>query len=158
VLVAKLIAVLRLLKVTVLEFRLIVLATLPEELKMAAVILKPAVSNVPDVIVRVLVLIFKSSPNATVIPAAFTVTPLNVLPAVVSVPVPINVIVPVCVYVMPVTKVTLPATLIATVPVSVPVKVLQLIDCAPVFPVEMVTVEAPDAESKKTSSAEVGMA
>ena len=48
-------------------------------------------------LVRVIVLppIFKASPSVTVIPTPFTVTPLNVLPAVVSVPVPESVTVPV---------------------------------------------------------------
>jgi hypothetical protein len=60
-----------------------------------AVTLYPAVSNVPAVTVTLLVKVFKASPRVTVIPAPLIVTPLNVLPAVISVPVPANVIVPV---------------------------------------------------------------
>ena len=59
---------------------------------------------------------------------------------------------------MPATSVTLPDTVIAAVPVNVPVKPVQLIDLAPVLPVEMVQVTAPEAAVKNTSSAEVGTA
>ena len=46
---------------------------------------------------------------------------------------------------MPATSVTLPDTVIAAVPVNVPVNPVQLIDLAPVLPVEMVQVTAPEA-------------
>jgi hypothetical protein len=88
-------------------------------------------------------------------PAPSTVTPLNVLPAVVRVAVPVNVIVPVWVYVMPADRVTLPATEIAAVPVIVPAKPVQLIDFAPVLPAAMVTVPV-ERFVKNTSSADVG--
>ena len=50
----------------------------------------------------------------------------------------------------------LPATEIAAVPVIVPVNPVQLIDLAPVLPVAIVQVTAPEAASKNTSSADVG--
>ena len=62
------------------------------------------------------------------------------------------------VYVIPATSVMLPATVRLTVTLSVPVKPVQVIDFAPVFPVEIVQVTAPDAASKNTSSAVVGIA
>jgi hypothetical protein len=64
-----------------------------------AVTLYPAVSNVPCVTSMYLVDIVIASPSVTVMPEPLIVTPLNVLPAVVSVAVAVNVIVPVWVYV-----------------------------------------------------------
>jgi hypothetical protein len=58
---------------------------------------------------------------------------------------------------MPATSVTLPDTLMAMVPARVPVKPVQLIDFAPVFPVEIVQVPV-DRLEKNTSSADVGTA
>ncbi len=52
-------------------------------------------------------------------------------------------------------SVTLPATVIAAVPVSEPVKPVQLIDFAPVLPVAIVQVPV-DNTLKNTSSAVVG--
>ena len=120
-----------------------------------AVTLKFAVLNVPSVMFRFLVPVFNASPSVSVIPEPLTVTPLNVLPAVVSIPVPVNVTVPVCVKVMPETSVTLPATVILEVPEIVPVKPVQLIDFAPVLPEVIVQVPL-DVASKNTSSAVVG--
>ena len=53
-----------------------------------------AASNVPLVRVR-LPEVVNASPRVTAIPAAFTTTPASVLPAVISVPVPVIVIIPV---------------------------------------------------------------
>jgi hypothetical protein len=55
------------------------------------------------------------------------------------------------------TKVTLPATEIAAVPAIVPVCPVQVIDFAPVLPVEIVQVPV-DKPEKNTSSADVGTA
>jgi hypothetical protein len=85
-------------------------------------------------------------------------SPLKVLLALVKVPVPSKVNVPLYVNVIPATRVMLPDTVIPAVPARVPVKPVQVIDLAPVLPVEIVTVLAPDAASKNTSSADVGMA
>ena len=59
---------------------------------------------------------------------------------------------------MPASRVILPETVRAPVPVSVPVNPVQLIDLAPVLPVAIVTTLAPDAALKNTSSDDVGMA
>lgn len=56
---------------------------------------------------------------------------------------------------MPATSVTLPATVIAAVPVIVPVKPVQFMLFAPVLPVEIVQVPV-DRFVKNTSSAVVG--
>jgi hypothetical protein len=82
-------------KVTVLDPSVINLRKLVSDNSAPAVTLKFAVSNVPLVIVRVLVLMFNASPSVTVPLTALIVTPLNVLPAVISVPAPMIVIVPV---------------------------------------------------------------
>ena len=50
---------------------------------------------------------------------------------------------------------TLPDTVIAAVPANVPVNPVQLMDLAPVLPLEMVQVPV-ELASKKTSSALVG--
>ena len=97
-----------------------------------------------------------ASPNVTVMPEPLTTTGPIVFPVVVSVPVPFNVSVPVYVYVIPASSVTLPETVMAAVPVSVPVKPVQLMDLAPVLPVEMVQVPV-EAASKKTSSVLLGI-
>jgi hypothetical protein len=81
-------------------------------------------------------------------------------PAVVNVPVPVIVIVPVKpvepLMVEAITK--LPATVNEPEPVKFPVNPVQVTDFAPVFPAEIVTVLAPELALKKTSSAVVGMA
>lgn len=82
-------------RVTVLLPRVIVLTPLTVDKSDPAVTAKFAVSNVPCVTVMALVEIFNASPSVTVMPELLTVTVLNVLPAVVSVPVPLNVTVPV---------------------------------------------------------------
>ena len=64
------------------------------EERLMPVTLKFAVSNVPCVTVSVLVPIFNASPSVSVMPEPLTVTPLNALPAVISVPVSVIVIVP----------------------------------------------------------------
>lgn len=79
-----------------------------------------------------------------------------VLPAVVNVPVPFNVSVPLYVTVIPATSVTLPDTVMAAVPANVPVNPVQLMDLAPVLPLEMVQVPV-DRLSKNTSSVLLGM-
>jgi hypothetical protein len=81
-----------------------------------------------------------ASPNVTVMPAPLTINGPIVFPAVVNVPVPFNVSVPLYVNVIPATSVTLPDTVIAAVPANVPVNPVQLMDLAPVLPVEMVQV------------------
>lgn len=63
----------------------IVLAVLVAEKIRPAVTENPAVSNVPVETVTSRVPTLSASPRVTVPPAAFTVTPPNVLPAVVSV-------------------------------------------------------------------------
>jgi hypothetical protein len=78
-----------------------------------------------------------------------------VFPAVVNVPVPFNVSVPLYVNVIPATSVTLPDTVMAALPANVPVNPVQLMDLAPVLPLEMVQVPE-DRFVKKTSSALVG--
>jgi hypothetical protein len=90
-------------------------------------------------------------------PLPFIMRGLNVLPAVVKVPVPFMVTVDVCEYVIPATSVILPLTVIKPVPVIVPVKPVQLIDLAPVLPVEIVQVPV-ERSLKNTSSADVGTA
>jgi len=97
-----------------------------------------------------------ASPSVTVIPEPFTVKAPIVFPAVVSVAVAFSVSVPLYVTVIPATSVTLPDTVIAAVPARVPVNPVQLMDNAPVLPVEMVTVLAPDSAVKNTASADVG--
>jgi hypothetical protein len=57
---------------------------------------------------------------------------------------------------MPATRVILPETVIAAVPVNVPVNPVQLIDWAPKFPDAIVTVFAPDAALRKTGSTTPG--
>lgn len=137
--------------------KLIVRVLKLEELKIAAPVSVTsllAVVNVPCVTVKVPEAV-NGSPSVTVMPEPFTVTAPRVLPALVSVPVPANVSVPVYVYVMPATSVTLPDTVMAAVPANVPVNPVQVMDCAPVFPVEMVQVPV-DRFVKNTASADVG--
>ena len=81
--------------VTVLLPRVMVLVPVPVDESNSAVTAKFAVLKVPCVIVNVLEAMFNASPSVTVMPEPLTVTPLNVLPAVVSVAVAVNVIVPV---------------------------------------------------------------
>lgn len=64
----------------------------------------------------------KASPSVVVVDAPCTVTGPRVLPALVIVPVARNVVVPLCVQVMPETAVRLPDTCKAELPVNVPVK------------------------------------
>lgn len=97
-----------------------------------------------------------ASPNVTVMPDPLIVTGPSVFPAVVNVPVLANVSVPLYVTVIPATSVTLPDTVMAALPANVPVNPVQVMDCAPVLPVEMVTVLAPDSAVKNTASADVG--
>jgi hypothetical protein len=130
----------------------------PDELKMPVDNVKLARASVPAVKVKVFVIpSVDASPRVTVPPVAFTVTEPNVLPPVVSVPVAVKVNVPEYVNVCPATKVTLPATEMAAVPAIVPVWPVQVIDLAPVLPVEIVQVPV-DKLEKNTSSADVGMA
>lgn len=98
----------------------------------------------------------KASAWSTTIPAPEIVNRGNVLPALVMVAVAFIVIIPTNVNVIPTDRVTLPDTVMPAVPVMVPVNPVQLMDFAPVLPVAMVTVFTPDAESKNTSSADVG--
>ena len=81
--------------VTVLLPSAIVRVFVLDEDKAPAVTVKLAVSKNPCVTVKVLLLMFNASPSVTVMPEPLTVTPLNVLPAVVSVPVPVNITLPV---------------------------------------------------------------
>ncbi len=110
---------------------------------------------VPCVSVTDLGVLVSASPKVTVMPEPFTVTLLKVLPAVVIVPVPVRVMLPVWLYVIAETSVTLPATVIAAVPVRVPANPVQLMLRAPVLPVAIVQVPL-DEPSKNTSSAVVG--
>ena len=139
----------------------IALATVPDVLQIPAVAVNPPRFNVPEVNVSVDVealVTFSASPSVTVIPVPLTLTPLRVFPAEMRVPVPFRNSEPVQVRVMPATNVTLPATFVFMVPAMVPVNPVKLSVFAPVFPVEIVTVPAPDAASKNTSSAVVGTA
>ena len=88
-------------------------------------------------------------------PLPLIVTGPSVLPALVRVPVPFSVSVPLYVTVIPATRVTLPDTVMAAVPAKVPVNPVQLMDLAPVLPELMVQVLV-ELASKKTSSADVG--
>jgi hypothetical protein len=144
-------------RVTVLLPKLIVLATTAEESRLPALTLLLLVVNVPAETVIELATT-KGSPSVTVIPVPLTDMPLNVLPAEVIVPVALKVNVLVLLKVIPVTNVTLPDTVIAALPAKVPVKPVQVMDLAPVLPVEIVTVFAPEVASKNTSSALVGTA
>jgi hypothetical protein len=74
-----------------------VLKLLLLEEKAPIVTLKMEALNVPAVTVRVLPPVSNALPSVSVMPKPLTVTALNVLPAVLSVPVPVNDIVPVCV-------------------------------------------------------------
>jgi hypothetical protein len=88
-------------------------------------------------------------------PEPLIVTGPIAFPAVVSVAVAFSVSVPVYVTVIPATSVTLPDTVMAALPANVPVNPVQLMDLAPVLPVEM--VQGPEeVASKNTSSALVG--
>jgi hypothetical protein len=111
--------------------------------------------SVPCVSVTDLGVLVSASPKVTVMPEPFTVTLLKVLPDVVIVPVPVRVMLPVWLYVIAETSVTLPATVIAAVPVRVPANPVQLMLRAPVLPVAIVQVPV-EAASKNTSSAVVG--
>lgn len=91
----------------------------------------------------------------TVIPGPSTVIEENVFPLLVNVPVPSKTKTPLCVKVMPAESVTLPDTVILALPVKVPENPVQLIDFAPALPIAMEQVPV-DAESKNTSSADVG--
>lgn len=82
-------------KAMVLAPRLMVRVLVLDDDRKPAVTANPAVVKVPCVTFRVRVLMLSASPSVSVMPAPFTVTPLNVLPAVVSVPVPAKVIMPV---------------------------------------------------------------
>lgn len=81
--------------VTVLLPRVMVLVPMPVDEIVPAVTAKFAVVNVPSATAMVLVEMLSASPSVTVMPEPLIVTPLNVLPAVVSVAVAVNVIVPV---------------------------------------------------------------
>jgi hypothetical protein len=146
-----------LVRVTVLLPRLIVLATTAEESRLPALTSLLLVVNVPAETTIELV-ITKGSPSVTVIPVPLIDMPLNVLPAEVIVPVALKVNVLVLLKVIPATNVMLPDTVIAADPARVPVNPVQVIDLAPVLPVEIVTVLAPEVASKNTSSADVGTA
>lgn len=88
-------------------------------------------------------------------PLPLIVTAPSILPALVRVPVPARVSVPLYVTVIPAAKVTLPDTVMAVLPAKVPVNPVQLMDLAPVLPVAMVQVPV-DRLVKNTSSADVG--
>ena len=143
-------------RVIILLPKLIVLVFVLFERKFTAFIALLAVVSVPKVKVKEPEAILRVSPSVTVIPLPFIVRlPQGVFPAVVSVPVPFRVSVPLYVTVIPATSVTLPDTVMAAVPANVPVNPVQLIDCAPVLPVEMVQVPV-DRFVKNTASADVG--
>jgi hypothetical protein len=112
----------------------------PLEVRDCAETAYPAVSKVPEVMLIVLFVAVSASPSVRTIPTPFTVSDENVLPAVMSVPVPVIVTVPLWEYVIPADSVTLPATEIEAEPVIVPVNPVQVIDFAPVLPVAIVTV------------------
>ena len=84
--------------------------------------------------------VFNASPKVAVIPEPLIINGPIVFPAVVKVPVPFNVRVPLYVTVIPATSVTLPDTVMAALPANVPVNPVQLMDLAPVLPLEMVQV------------------
>jgi hypothetical protein len=112
------------------------------------------VVNVPCV-TSILPLDVSALPNVTVMPEPLTVSGPIVLPAVISVLVALNVNVPLYVTVIPATSVTLPETVMAALPVIVPVNPVQSIDNAPVLPAEIVQVPV-DRSVKNTASALVG--
>jgi hypothetical protein len=140
--------------VTVLLLSIMALVEVPEESKDLRVTAYPAVSKVPAVTVKSHTL-SNAEPSVTVIPAPLTIRCAISFPFGVRVPVPLKVIVPVYVYPIPTASVTLPDTVIAAVPANVPVNPVQLMDLAPVLPLEMVQVPV-DRFVKKTSSALVG--
>lgn len=144
-------------KVTVLPFREMVLVLVLLDERTPAVTEYPLaeVVKVPCVIVRLLLPKFNASPSVTVIPNPFMDTGPRVLPALVSVPVPVILNVPEYVIVIPAESVMLPATVIVTDPAKVPVNPVQLMDLAPVLPELMVQVPV-DRLVKNTSSAVVG--
>jgi hypothetical protein len=123
-------------------------------LRVAAVIEKPPVLRVAAESIDIDKERVNALPRVTV--PGLIITLLSVFPLVVNVPVAVSVNVPVYVKLCPATKVTLPATDMLAVPVSVPVNPVQLIDLAPVLPDAIVQVTAPDAALKNTSSAVVG--
>jgi hypothetical protein len=128
-----------------------------EEPNVEVVAVNPLRAKVPRVNTVALVTV-KASPSVKVAPAPSRVKALKDLPALIMVPVALTVTVPVWLYVIPETSVMLPETVIAAVPDSVPVNPVQLIDLAPVLPVAIAQLMAPDAASKNTSSALVGIA
>jgi hypothetical protein len=85
------------LSVTTEDPRLTDLTFAVPETKDPAVTAKLEVTKEPCEKVIILVDVLSESARVTVIPEPLIVTPLKVLPAVVSVPVPVNVIVPLCV-------------------------------------------------------------
>ena len=103
--------------------------------------------NVPWVTVIALEDMFKLSPSVKLLLVLFKVTVLNNFPAVIRVDVLAKVTVPVCVYVMPLPRVTFPFTVILLEPVKVPVKPVKFRLNTLVVAV-IVQVTAPDAASK----------
>ena len=83
--------------VTALEPRVIVFVTEPVIINSWQLTAKLAVLNVPDPTETFLEEVFNASPSVTVPAEALICTPLNDLPAVISVAVPVNVIMPMCV-------------------------------------------------------------
>ena len=148
------------LNVTVLLPRLIVRVLLLLDDRDMAVTLLLLVVKVPCVTVTD-ELDVRASPRVSVIPDPDTSIPQRVCPALVRVPVPLNIKFAVegRLVVMPATKVALPEIVkLLTPPIErVPVKPVQLSDLATRLPL-IVQVTAPDAASKNTSSAAVGTA
>jgi hypothetical protein len=142
--------------VILLDPRLIVLTEEPEEIRVPPTTLKFPVLKVPCVtVIDAPDPWLKSSPSVSTVAAPVTVIELKSLPADVSVPVPLNVTVLLKVQVIAADNVKLPDIVIGLNPVMVPVNPVQLIERAPA-PDPIVTVPAPDAALKNTSSAEVG--
>jgi len=144
-------------KFNVLLPKFIVLAPVVLDDRPSAVMLLLLVVNVPAVTVKTAEE-RKSSPRVAVIPAPLIINVPNVCPAEVIVPVPAIVIVLAWTKTIPATSIMLPDTVIVALTVKFPVNPVQLIDLAPVFPAEIVTVFAPEVASKYTSSADVGTA
>jgi hypothetical protein len=144
----------------VLEPSVMVLALVLLDVIPLAATLKFAVLNVPCVTVMAPAdVTLSASPSVNVIPAPETLMPLNIRPAVVSVPVPMNDTTPIWLHTIPDVSVTEPATDMLAVPPIVRVKPVQLMLLAPVLPAAIVTViglPVLDAALKNTSSTTPG--
>jgi hypothetical protein len=121
-----------------------------------AVTLKLLVVKVPELRVTAPEDVNASPKKASVL--FCTVTAPTVFPALVIVQIPAITMGLVALYVIPATSVIFPNTVRVALPLKVPVNPVQFKALQVPPPVAIVQVTAPDAASKKTSSAEVGTA